>query len=82
MSWQLSVTLEDGQLANLLYKVMLEKLVEKLGMPEIKMIDGKVVCAYKDLPDIEHIQKIVFGVVELERTPEAVAVSDEGQGAG
>jgi hypothetical protein len=74
MTWQITAEFDDQQLADFLYEVMLRKLSDKLGFPEIKVVDGTVVCEYKGV-DFTKVERIVINGVELERTPGEVAVS-------
>jgi len=75
MTWKVTVELEDQQIWGLMYDTLLRQLSDKLGLPEIKEVDGKVVCEYKDVPDFTKVDRIVFSGIELERTPGEVAVS-------
>jgi hypothetical protein len=77
--WKFTVELDDSQLAELLYRIAQEKLVSKLGWPQFKEVDGIVVCEYEGLPDIEKVEKIVLGGVELERSIPAPLKELSGQ---
>jgi hypothetical protein len=73
--WKVTFEIDDQQLADWLYRVMLEKLSKELGMPEIKEVNGSLVCEYPGFESIGKVEKIIFNGIELERTPGEVAVS-------